>query len=280
MSKLCFYVDDSGPRDPDRKPDRANMPDWFGVGGILVREADADNCNNAIRAFRSRWPEMGDTPLRSYDIRNMTKGFRWLAAMSIERRTQFMDELGEMLCTLPVLVHGCVVDRPGYNARYRIKYGPRRWMLCKTAFKIAIERAAKVAISKGERLRVYVERSDAPTEKRFEQYFDSLREAGLPFDPALSAKYAPLMQVQLKRTLYEFRIKTKESLLMQVADLVLWPICQQPYNSEHRALAMLRDRGKLLDAMCTTENGLLGIKYSCFDQIVPPKKQEPAKAGS
>jgi len=113
---------------------------------------------------------------------------------------------------LPMHVLACVVDRPGYNKRYLTLYGPRRWKLCRTAFNIVVERAAKVAISRGSRLRVYAERSDKQTEAHFNEYFNAMRVNGLPFDANNSKKYQPLSKEQLQSTLFEFRIKTKDSL--------------------------------------------------------------------
>lgn len=48
----------------------------------------------------------------------------------------------------PVIGLACVIDWPGYNKRYAEKYAENRWMLCKTAFSVVVERAAKFAISK------------------------------------------------------------------------------------------------------------------------------------
>jgi hypothetical protein len=157
------------------------------------------------------------------------------------------------------------VDRPGYNKKYLTEYGPRRWMLCRTAFKIAVERAAKFARSEGARLRVYVEQSDKPNEGRLKGYFDSLRQEGLPFKQETSAKYGPLSATELKETLLEFGVKDKTSITMQIADLALWPVCHGKYHPDNLSLVALSESGKLLDARCNVDNGLLGIKYSCFE---------------
>jgi len=69
---------------------------------------------------------------------------------------------------------------------------------------------------------------------------------------------------QLRQTVYDFGVKTKESQLMQLADLVLWPICRGGYVPDDRVYGLLKSNGKLLDAHCTQANGLQGIKYSCF----------------
>lgn len=267
MKPEChFYIDDSGPRDPDRKPDKiATDRDWFALGGVLVNASDESHCKELIEAFRSRWPQLAAEPLRSYDIRHKTKRARWLQSEPIERQAAFYDELTELIISLPVHVLACVIDRPGYNNRYLAQYGPRRWKLCATAFNIVAERAAKVAIHRESRLRIYAEQSDKATEKQLKSYFNTLRNEGLPFNVTNSQKYSPLTQAQFRSTLFEFRIKTKQSALMQFADLVLWPVCQGGYDQSHRAYVTLVEAGKLIESVCTEENGLLGTKYSCFD---------------
>ncbi len=195
----------------------------------------------------------------------MKDGFSWLRGASRAKRMRFLEELTDLMCSLPIIVHGTVVDRPGYNRRYLDEYGPRRWSLCRTAFKIAVERAAKFASSQGAKLRVYVEQSDKITEARLKGYFDSMRAEGLPFNQSTSAKYAPLVASDLAGTLREFRVKTKGSVPMQIADLALWPICKGKYRPDNISLVKLTEAGLLLDARCNPENGLFGIKYSCFD---------------
>lgn len=258
-------MDDSGSRDPDR--DRAKDPtglNWFGLGGIMVREDDMVALETRVAEFRSRWP-YPDAPLHSSEIRSQKDGFSWLRKASSAKRQRFQAELSDLMCSLPIIVHASVVDRPGYNRKYLNEYGPRRWSLCRTAFKIAVERAAKFARLERARLRVYVEQSDKPNEARLKSYFDALRTEGLPFQHETSAKYAPLSTKDLHTTLMEFGVKTKASVAMQIADLALWPVCHGKYYPENRALLTLAANGKLLDAKCNEDNGLFGIKYSCFE---------------
>jgi Protein of unknown function (DUF3800) len=263
--EFLLYFDESGSRDPDRnKRESALTPDWFGIGGILVNATDKPEIEAKMSAFRESWPQMGLSPFRSYDIRNRTKGFRWLSQLDDKTLNNFYDELSATIASLPIVVTGCVVHRPGYNERYLVRYGPRRWKLCKTAFHIAVERAAKYALHYGARMRVYVERRDKVTETQLKGYFDEMRNAGQPFNTETSAKYQPMTADQLRSTLFEFDVRTKESALMQVADLVLWPICRGRYAPDDRAYCLLQSWGKLLDAHCTEANGLLGIKYFCF----------------
>lgn len=260
-----FYMDDSGSRDPDRSRAKdAGHVDWFGMGGVIIRESDIPVIEERVGQFRTRWPNP-DAPLHSWEIRHHKKGFLWLRDTSDAKRRRFMSELTDMICSFPIIVHATVVDRPGYNKRYLEAYGPRRWSLCRTAFKIAVERAAKFAASEAARLRVYVERSDKPCEQRLRGYFDSLRVEGTPFSAENSAKYSPMPREQLAHTLLEFGVKTKQSVPMQLADLALWPVCNGKYHPNNLALASLAKSGRLLDARCTSDNGLFGIKYSCFD---------------
>lgn len=271
--EFLLYIDDSGSRDPDRHSQaNANAVDWFALGGVLVDAADKDRCDQAIAAFRQSWPQLEDKPLRSYDIRNLSGGFRWLAGLSRSDQQAFYKGISDLIVGLPVVVVGCVVHRPGYNARYLQKYGQRRWKLCKTAFNIVVERAAKFAAHHDSRLRVYVERTDKVTESQLKEYYDQLKTSGSPFDEEKSAKYSPMQAATLSKTLYDFKVKTKASDLMQLADLCLFPICVSRYRA-HPSFDVLQDSGKLLDAHCTAENGLFGIKYFCFDD---PETQKPA----
>lgn len=263
--EVLLYMDESGSRDPHRHPrEQAGSPDWFGIGGVLVKATDKADIEAAMDDFRLRWPQMGEHPFRSYDIRNKTGRFRWLSQIDETSLTAFYDDLSAMIASLPIVVTGCVIHRPGYNERYLEQYGIRRWKLCKTAFHIAVERAAKYALHHGARMRVYVERSDKVTEAQLKGYFEAMRTTGQPFNSETSAKYLPMQADQLRDTLFEFDVKTKGSQLMQLADLVLWPICRGGYSRADRAYGLLQTSGQLLDAHCTPANGLMGIKYFCF----------------
>lgn len=263
--ELLFYMDDSGSRDLDRKPDPHNKePNWFALGGVIVDADSKASVDARLNELRAKWPQLAETPLRSYNIRNKKDGFRWLATAEPAVQSAFYNDLTQVIVESPIVVAACVIHRPGYNERYLPQYGQRRWSLCKTAFNIAVERAAKYALHQDARMRVYVERSDKEAEARLKGYFNDLRSTGLPFNSATSAKYQPLTEAHLKYALLEFQVKTKSSQLMQLADLLLWPTCQGGYRPDDQNYCTLRKHNKLLDAHCTDENGLLGIKYSCF----------------
>jgi len=102
------------------------------------------------------------------------------------------------------------------------------------------------------------------------EYYDELRNGGMPFAKNTSAKYDPAEMEFLKDTLFEFRTKNKSSPLMQMADLFVWPIAMGGYNQACRPYARLLDDGKLLDCHLEPENiDKLGIKYYCFDDKKP-----------
>ena len=149
---------------------------------------------------------------------------------------------------LPVVGIACVIDRPGYNKRYVEQYGRKRWMLCKTAFHICVERAAKYAISQEALLRILPERCSKVEDNKLKEYYDSLRKHGLPFDQETSGKYEPLDAATLSKVLYDFKTKNKSSPLAQVADLYLWPMCKGGYHSENRPYQQLLTAGKLMDS--------------------------------
>lgn len=263
----CLFVDDSGTRHPDRQRGHTEaFGGWFGLGGVLILESDIPEAEERVAAFRARWPQVRGA-LHSYEIRNKTKAFAWLTQISAKRRDEFLADLSAMIVSHPIHALACVVDRDGYNARYMKEYGPRRWKLCRTAFSILLERAVKYARHFDAKLRVYVEKSDKVTDGQMRAYYDTVRSVGLPFDAGRSAQYVPLTADDFRSTLYEFRLKEKSSELMQIADLVLWPLCRNGYASTERSYLLLAEKMKLVESLCDQENGLQGTKYSCFDSV-------------
>jgi hypothetical protein len=141
---LNFYMDDSGTRTPNRKPMPfdATTKDFFALGGVLINEEDEAHSRKLYSDFASRWSIA--YPLHSVEIRHSTGNFTWLKRDSAEYG-KFMNDLTQTLLAMNVLGIACVIDRPGYDARYREKYGRRQWHLCQTALCIVVERAAKFA---------------------------------------------------------------------------------------------------------------------------------------
>jgi hypothetical protein len=64
-----------------------------------------------------------------------------------------------MLTSVPVTALACVMDRPGYDRRYRGVYPRSLWHLCRTVFAVAMERAAKYARDLDRPRRVYPEKA-------------------------------------------------------------------------------------------------------------------------
>lgn len=267
---LSLYIDDSGTRNPDK--DLGKLPahgrDWFALGGVMVLDSDRPAVETAHDEFCERWGVSG--PLHSSEIRATSGVFRFLKDLSKPEQNRFHEELGSLVTRRELTATACVVDRPGYNARYRGVYGRKRWSLCKTAFHVVVERAAKFAIAQDCRLRVFVERADKITDAHMRSYYEELRDAGQPFHQGRSAKYAPLTAEDFQRVLYEFRTKDKTSRLMQLADLALWPVCIGGYDPENRAYRAMRAAGVLVDdKVDPTRVDVEGIKYSCWDLVKP-----------
>jgi hypothetical protein len=268
VEALHLYVDDSGSRHPSR--DGQNMSDCFALGGILVREGDEAELKAAIEVFRQQWSTHLPlhVPLHSYEIRRNRGPFAWLRARP-DQCAPFLEGLAKLLASAPIVCTACVIDRAGYAARYFQKYEPsKRWMLCKTAFSVLLERAVKYSAQEGKKLRVYVERSDKDTDRTLKGYYDSLRANGMPFDPSSMASYVPLPAEMFKSTLYDFRMKDKTSALMQLADLTLYPMCRGGYDKRGRDYRNLVQHGKLIDTILPPEDvPRLGVKYSCFESV-------------
>ena len=265
---MHLYMDDSGTRHPDR--DRGRIPahghDWFGLGGVLIRQEDEEEIRECHAEFCRRWEITA--PLRSADIRNRSGGFAWLGREDKPRQEAFYEDLYQLMAALPLVGVGCVIDRPGYNRRYKERYAGSRWLLCKTAFSVAVERAAKYARRERYKLRVYVERGDKKTDRYVKSYYEALRTEGMPFEDDTSGMYAPLSAQELQHTLYDFRTKRKSSPIMQLADLYLWPICIGGYDANNRPYARLKEDGKLIDCLLSPEEiPVLGIKYSCWELV-------------
>jgi len=260
-----IYFDDSGSRFPDLKGDPPSRRDYFALGGILFERQDVLQIISAYDSFRAKWNIT--YPLHSNGIRFETDDFTWLGRTDHEKKQEFYSDLDRMIEQQPFLALACVIDRPGYNARYKKLYGDQRWMLCKTAFAILIERAAKFASSKGRRLRVHFEESGKREDRDIVQYQKELKMNGMPFSTTVSSKYQPLDG----RTFQEILIGSperhkKSSLFCQLADLVLYPIARAKYDPNYRPYEFLKRSGKLVDCVVSPEDAEnLGVKYSCFD---------------
>lgn len=258
-------MDDSGPRAPERVPLAEYRQRAFALGGILVCDEDKELMEESHKEFCARWEIT--YPLRHFNIRKKTGHFGWLASDDT-RCNKFMSDLVRFLCGLPILALACVIDRRGYDHRYRPKYEYREmWHMCRTAFCISVERACKYAVSEGRRLRVYPESGDPACNERIEGYYDELRRNGMPFRAETSATYEPLGRDVFAQTLCEFDLKTKRSVGAQIADLCLWPLVQAGYGKDIQ-YAELERAGRLIECRLPEDRRVRhGTKYSCFEMV-------------
>jgi hypothetical protein len=264
---LNFYMDDSGTRTPNRKPLPFNPHErnFFALGGVLINEEDEASARKAHDDFCERWRL--DYPLHSVEIRHSAGRFSWLRRETNEYEL-FMRDLTRLLTSIDVLGLACVIDRAGYDARYREKYGRRQWHLCQTAFCISVERAAKFARRHGRKLRVMPERSCRADERRLANYFEALKTSGPPFEQASSSIYAPLSGAEFAETLHEIRFKSKSSPLGQIADIFLWPLVMSAYRESNRACVALRNAGRFIESRLSAEDvERCGSKRSCFELV-------------
>lgn len=274
---MSLYLDDSGTRNPDEKrPAQFMYRDWFTLGGYIIREEEEGILRTAHANFCTDWKI--NYPLHSYDIRAEHQNFRWLGLLDDAEYNKFMKQLSALLLNIPITGIACVVDRPGYNARYREKFGRQTWKLCQTAFSVVVERAAKFAIKNGCKLRVYVEEGDKTADDYIRSYYSALKKTGMPFASDSSAKYAPLSADQLRNALYDLDFKAKSSPMVQIADLYAYPIARGGYDEKYGPYADLRECRKLIDDYLSAEEiSHLGIKYSCFELASEHKNKKGRK---
>jgi hypothetical protein len=268
---MHLYLDDSGTRNPNRSAGSraAHGHDWFALGGVLMKNEEEIIARSHHARFMADWNLDPDVVfLHSTDIRNKTEAFTWLAGLPDGELQRFLKELYELMRAPPFVGFACVIDRPGYDHRYRQRYGRDQWSLCRTAFSVLVERAAKYARARGCKMRVFAERADRIVDGWMKGYYEHLRENGMPFQAANMEQYGPLTADQLKETLYEFRTKGKSSPIMQMADLYLWPMAVGGYHRSNRTYAQLIADGKLVDCQLPTDQvASEGIKYSCWDLV-------------
>ena len=267
MSQIFhLYLDDSGSRHPDHS--KGGGTQWFALGGVLLRESDEHTIRALVDAFRQRWAkQLGDTPLHSADIRRKQGAFAWLGTTA-DGAQAFVPALDALIADCPMHCTACVIDRKGYARVYEPQYDrSKRWMLCKTAFTIVVERSAKLVARENGRLRVYVERSGREIDKTIRGYYDELREQGMPFTDNMR-QYSPLESTSFRELLCGFETKNKTSPLMQLADLCLYPICRGGYSDGRQDYQSLVRNKKLVDSLLPPDDlKRLGIKYSRFEHV-------------
>lgn len=258
-----FYIDETGNRNPDKKADPGRQGrDWFGIGGILVKSEDVSDVKQFHSDFIKRWGIR--SPLHMTDMLGMHKGFSWLGRLSDEKHDQFWSDYKNFLGRVPVVGLSCIIDRPGYVARGYLT-NENRWLLCRSAFDIAIERAAKFARRDGRKLHVIFEQ-DAGINQLIKSYFENLRNNGLGFDQVRSGPYAPMSQKDFGSILGAIEHKPKLHPILQIADSYLYAMARHPYEKNFHVYRRLRDSRKIANFILSNEEiRTMGVKHYCFE---------------
>ena len=264
-----LFIDDTGTRAVDRPstPRREDGLDHFAMGGLLIQAEEAKLMEARLIELRKR--HNITAPFHSSPMRSRKKAWAWLGSEP-ERADRLMRDLTAFLCSVPGYATAWVMPRPGYEARYFGRYSKeQRWALCKSAYTILVERAAKLAAREGRQLAVYVEQCGPKEDGAVRAYHTALRDEGMLFDPGTSGRYSPLGAADFKAILLEEpKFFTKELPLGQVADLLLYPLVKGRYDPSYRPYRDLVAAARLLDfALAEEDRATLGTKYYCFDGL-------------
>ena len=261
---LHLYFDDSGTRNLGKgEIVRSDNLDYFALGGVLVFQEDAEKIVALHSKFCRSW---GITyPLHSTKIRGRRKPFDWLGRDEAKNE-KFLSELSSLVNQCPMKCIACVIDRPGYYTRYAGKYGKDAWDMSKTAYSILAERSAKYAIRHDAKLVVHFEESGKKEDNKVLEYAKLLKAQGMPFENA-DPKYKSLDSEKFSETILgDPNRSTKKNPMIQIADLVLFPVAKGGYDSNYKAYRFLVDNNKIVDSDLTeVEKPSQGVKYSCFD---------------
>jgi hypothetical protein len=262
--EFALYLDDSG----SPKPSPKDPAPFFALGGVLIQRTNEQIIKTFLKDFKKRWDIHEDTPLHGNEIRSKKKKFAWLKKLPQQELNRFHEDLTSTIIQCPILVHACVVSRHGYLDRYLEMYGENTWEMMKSAFSIVVERAAKYAELHNGTVMVYFEAAGKTEDRLLKEYFQELRSQGNPFDSSRSEKYSPLSKDHFSRLLRGIDSKTKQSLVMQLADLCLYPVVDIKKSQNNRAFSALQEANLLIDC-CLEPSQIptIGIKYYCFDNL-------------
>ncbi|MFG0729491.1 DUF3800 domain-containing protein [Photobacterium damselae] len=271
-----LFVDDSGSSCPDKsQATRRDGLDAFALGGFLIAEDDVERVKKLHKQFMIS--QKLECPNGSYKhhlhstrIRCKKGHFEWLKCN--KKATEFYSELNDLIAALPIFAHACVVDRPAYHERYSEGYEDK-WQLCRSAYQILIERAVKFVRSVGgTKLIVHVEKTGRKEDKKIQDYHDVLRTKGMEFNTSRSAIYSPVEGEELasfvtKKVVFQ----TKASRLMQLADIVLYPLIKGGYDAEYPPYKLLVENKLIVDAHVEDVRSM-GVKYYCFPRLQKDEK--------
>lgn len=259
--EYTLFLDDCGERTickPEEKAFHGLNARCFALGGVIVERSQVADIEQKVEEFCKRWR----VPfLHGNKIRGKKGAFSFLGRVDSER-DQFFEDLNKLVADERLVVHGCIICRPGYRDRYWEKH-ENRWDMSKTAFDIVAERAAKFARNNGKKLSIVYERTGRKEDRKLETYYRDLKSSGMAFDKSNSSKYSPLSAVEFAETLAGINGEGKNNKLLQIADLVIHPICHRTLGKPNKAFEVLLERKRLIDFQSSEDE--IALKYSCFD---------------
>lgn len=264
--EFALFIDESG----SPKPNPKDTTPYFALGGVLVEREQEATIEQAVASFKQRWNISLDIPLHGNEIRSKKKKFAWLGKLSEQERSDFLEDLSNTIISLPIIVHACVISRPGYHNRFLEKYGDDTWEMMKSAFSILVERSVKFVGDRDESIMIYYEEAGKKEDGLLEKYFKEIRESGHPFNRENASKYSPLSGEQISKCLRGIEGKKKSNPILQIADLCLYPVARGKDKPDDRAYLALKENQILIDSQLSLEEiESRGIKYYCFDNNVP-----------
>lgn len=84
--RFTLYMDETGSRHPDMRPDASRAGrDWFAFGGVLVHGEDNEAARGLVEDFAAKWKLTA--PAHLTDMRVEKKAFAWLARRTQARRS-------------------------------------------------------------------------------------------------------------------------------------------------------------------------------------------------
>lgn len=124
----------------------------------------------------------------------------------------------------------------------------------------------------GRKLKVWLEEhGKAEGRARLEHSADLKRDA-MPFDQRPSGRYHPPGSDGFAEVLISCTRQQKSSPMIQIAGLMLFPVCRGCHDREHRAYQTpARARPLIAHPLRPDGEDIRGIRYSCLDAPEPKR---------
>lgn len=268
----CLFVDDSGSQCPDRnQAPRIDGIDVYALGGILIEETAIEGVKSLHKQLMIKHElecpndSFAKVNLHSTKIRCKKDDFKWLEN-NPQKAASFHHDLSELIISIPIVGHACIVDRSNYHQRFAgIK---NKWEIGRSAYQILIERAVKFVRSNGgTKLKIYVEKTGKKEDKLIQSYHERIRTEGMEFDPKNSSIYSPINNEEISNFLLKnVEFGTKDNRMLQLADLVLYPLIKGYFDKKYPPYQALLKNNKIIDCL-VQDPKKEGVKYYCFPTL-------------